>query len=114
MALGDGPLDEAMPAKLRDAQLRARRVPGWLRLVLGLAAAGAAITFIVTFSGPYRWLAVAEARCFGGEYWPKLTGLLTVVVCLLPVGVIIHAIAKRLPPTAEEQSRPPRAHAKPR
>src|SRR5512146_907826 len=114
MARGDSPLDEAMPAKLRDAQLRARRVPGWLRLVLGLVAAATAITFIATVSGPYRWFAVAEARCFGGEYWPTLTGALTFVVCLVPVGVIIHAIAKRLPPTAEEQARPPRAQAKPR
>jgi hypothetical protein len=110
-AMPETPPDERMPAVLRDGQLRARRVSWWIRGPLMAAAVISTVLFAWTFTGPYQWIAMLEARLRGGVYSPELAAFLTFIVCTVPILIIVHAIARRLPPTAEERSRPPRARA---
>jgi hypothetical protein len=100
-----------LPAGLRDAQLAARRVPIWLRLAIILPPVAYAIYASVTFTGPYRYIALLEARLFDGTYEVKLTFLFTLIACLLPAIVVMAIVKKLYPPTAEELSRPARATA---
>ena len=110
-AMTETPPDERMPAVIRDWQLRARRVSWWIRGPLMAGAVIATVVFAWTFTGPYRWIAMLEVRLRGGVYGPESVAFVTFIVCTAPVLIVVHAIARRLPPTAEERSRPPRARA---
>jgi hypothetical protein len=85
-------------------QLRARRVPPFVRgmsVVIAFALAGASWLSDV---GPYAWISNAQASVLHGTHYPQLSVLLTLLVMLVPVGALVHLIATFLPPTADERA----------
>ena len=103
--------NESMPVAMQDAKLRFQRVPAWQRWVLIAISTGVAGYFIATESGPFLWCAhvLADDR---GRYSMRTAMGATWILCMLPQLAIVAALARRRPPTTEEQSRPPRARVR--
>lgn len=105
--------ERVLPAGLREQQLASRRIPAWLRIAIFIPCAAAAVYFIATFTGPYRYAALLEVRIFGGTtYTVQIAALSTLLVCLLPALFATVLLRRLFPPTAQELSRPPRATAR--
>jgi hypothetical protein len=98
-------LDERLlPAALRAQQLAARRVPLWLRIAVLAAPVGYFIYSIATFTGPYRWVAVTQARIAGGnEYNVELAALLALIVCLLPAVLVMFVLRRVFAPSQRDR-----------
>src|SRR5262245_23562256 len=75
-------------APMNRVALRARAVPAPIRAVCILVPLAVAAYWCVAFAGPYRWLAEIQIDASGG-YEVVLTGVVTVLIALLPSIVII-------------------------
>lgn len=65
-----------------------QRVPSFLRaLVLGAACVACAY-FCITATGPYAWVVRLQIQFFEA-YYLKLSILLTILVCLVPAGLLL-------------------------
>lgn len=72
--------------------LRARAVPAPIRAVLILLPLAVAAYWCFDYAGPYRWLAELQINASGG-YEIVLTGLVTVLIALVPSIIIIQLLA---------------------
>ena len=71
---------------------KAKVVPGIIRFgLLGLSFAATAYC-VVTFSGPYGFLSYWQAEVMNGEYYVLFSGLITVLIFLIPAVVIVRAL----------------------
>ncbi len=82
---------------------RARRVPPVVRGLIALPVVAACAYFLVTQSGPYAWVANLQMR-YLGAYYPVLSGLFVVAVCLLPAALLVQVLASIWPRAATEPS----------
>ena len=87
----------------QNAAVRAQRVPGWLRALILLSSVAAGAWFSLTQTGPYAWLADVQSNLLGA-YYPVLTGLLVVVLFLIPSGLVVQALASFMPSERKAES----------
>ncbi len=79
-------------------QQRARRVPGIIRYPIIAVAFVFPIYWMFTESGVYWWLSKQQAALFDGDFYPILSFLLSMLICLIPAGVIVHVLATFMGP----------------
>lgn len=73
--------------------LRAKRVPGVIRIpLLFIALAGICLSIFADV-GPYPFFAGLQAASLDGEHYLFLSGALTVIVVLVPTGIVIQLLA---------------------
>lgn len=91
-----GPHDPDLPPALAAAQSSARLVPAWIRVPVLVAALAAAGYQLVAQVGVAGWLIEVQTELFDGFY-VVLTGLLTLLVCIVPAALLIQGLALVLP-----------------
>lgn len=64
-----------------------------LSLLLSL---GVTLFMVLTDAAPWRWLIALQAGWFDGGYYPKATGGVLFLGCLLVIGPVISALGGRL------------------
>ena len=82
-------------------QLRARRVPWPIRLLILGPVFVIGIAFAVTDSGPFAFFADLQASILGGEHYPVLSVGLMFIVLLMPAGALVHLLAGLFPKPAD-------------
>ncbi|MCA9300780.1 MAG: hypothetical protein KDA28_17040, partial [Phycisphaerales bacterium] len=92
----------------RPFATRIQKVPTPLRLGLLFLAFGLAGWWWVDYSGPYRALAEAQLEAFG-SYEMILTGLVTILLTLLPTVFILYGISLAMGPPTEADAAQVRA-----
>ncbi len=87
---------------LGKLQLRAKRVPLWVRVPVLLLAFVLAFACMLLDLPPYSLLVSGQAAIFDGEHYPVISVGLTLVFFLVPVGIGLQLIAGFFP-----DNRPP-------
>src|SRR4249919_2321791 len=82
---------------------RALRLPIWFHVLINGGALGLAITWWVTYSGGYRWLAERQLE-WSGHYDLNFTGIMMIFACLIS-GAVITQIAASLVPDRSASER---------
>lgn len=83
-------------------QLRAKRVPLWVRIPAIVFAFAVTIVVIVLDLPPYSLLVSGQAAAFDGQHYPVVSIGLTMVCFLVPIGIGLQLIAGFFP-----DNRPP-------
>jgi hypothetical protein len=78
---------------LGQFQQRARRVPAPIRGLFVVAAIGLTGYCVVADTGPYRFLAETQASFMHGKHYIMLSGMLTLLLFLLPAIVVLQLLA---------------------
>ena len=86
---------------LEALSLRARRVPLLLRLPIIAAPFALLVFWIATDSGPYATIADFQTVFLDGEHYIALSGLLSLLVALVPALILIHLLATFFPAREE-------------
>lgn len=75
----------------------AKRVPGYIRFPLLLGSFALAFYWMFTDSGASLWLIEIQADLFDGKFYIMLTGLLTMLICMIPTFFLINLLAYLFP-----------------
>jgi hypothetical protein len=82
---------------LGQLQIRARRVPLWIRVPVLLVAFLAPVACAVLDLPPYTLFAAIQAAILSGEHYPMLSFVLSMLVFVLPAGLFIQLLAGLFP-----------------
>ena len=85
--------DADLPPGLAEAQSRAGAVPAWIRVPIIVLTLGGAAYQMVAGVGIAGWLMSAQAAVFDGKYYVVVTGLLTLVIMLVPAVILVQLLA---------------------
>lgn len=81
---------------------RAKRLPVWFHAVINLGAVGLAVTWWVSYTGPYRWFAELQLDR-SGEYDVKFTGIMVLFACVLSATLVTQIAASLVPDRSESE-----------
>ena len=82
---------------LGRVSLRARRVPAAIRVPLVFVPLAATLACAFADLPPYAFFADVQASLMHGEHYPMISGGLTAILFLVPVGVAIQLLAGLFP-----------------